>query len=46
MNTIPVTIARRLITGFKIRATRSWPAEFIASVLGRPAEDSYEVLDI
>jgi hypothetical protein len=45
MNTIPVTNARQLITGFKIRAARAWPIEFLAFPLGRKHEDgSIEVV--
>ena len=33
-------------TGFKIRAAKAWPSEFIACVIGRRAENNYEILDI
>lgn len=46
MSTISISIPRRLVTGFKIRSARAWPAEFIAFILGRRTEDAYEVLDI
>jgi hypothetical protein len=43
--TIPVSIARRL-TGFKIRAAKPRPMEFVGFLIGRHEGGSYEVLDI
>ena len=43
---IQVSIPRRLVTGYKIRACRAWPSEFIAYIIGRRDGDSYQILDI
>jgi hypothetical protein len=43
--TIAITISRKLITGYKIRAPKAWPIEFLAFPLGRKHEDgNIEVL--
>lgn len=40
---IKVSIPRRLVTGYKIRACRAFPAEFFGFALGRRDGDSYEI---